>query len=352
MDDQMISNTIDRISVLITAYKNADLVKRCVDSLRAAFGGALPEIVIVDDTPGDEDIRKVVEDYRDHGVKFIVSPENRGFAGANNLGWSYCTKEFVVLVNDDIMFHEEPFTAMLEFMDSHPKTGIAQGTVLIRNGQPGVDGSLNGCGAFMTGFGTTVTPGWLKPADDPAAKSARRCFAACGAMFMIRRGVVESTGRDVPFYDFFHSYYEEVDLCHRAWLAGWEVWYVPTTPVDHAHGATFGKFCSREEVLKRFYRNIRFSFATCFGWRGRLTIRPLFELACFVQSLLQLFKGKSVAWRAHRWAKKDLKRLKPKIAEARNRIQATRVLSDTALFKVVGKRYTFAELWGTIRGNL
>ena len=71
-----------------------------------------------------------------------------------------------------------------------------------------------------------------------------------------------------------------------------------------------------------------------------------------MQSLLQLFKGKSVAWRAHRWAKKDLKRLKPKIAEARNRIQATRVLSDTALFKVVGKRYTFAELWGTIRGNL
>ena len=30
--------TLDRISVLIAAYKNAELVKRCMDSLRVAFG--------------------------------------------------------------------------------------------------------------------------------------------------------------------------------------------------------------------------------------------------------------------------------------------------------------------------
>ena len=344
--------TIDRISVLITAYKNAELVKRCVDSLRVAFGGRLPETVIVDDAAGDAAIAELAASYAAEGVKFAVMPKNGGFAGANNFGWPLCTKEFPVLVNSDIVFHDEPFTAMLAFMDAHPKAGIIQGTLVIKNGQEGVDGTLNGCGAFLTPFGTTTTPGWLALADDPVAKEARKCFAAYGALFMIRRSVVESTDRPVPFYDFFHSYYEEVDLCHRAWLAGWEVWYVPTPIVDHAHGATFGKFCSREEVLKRFYRNIRFSFATCFGWRGRLTIRPLFELACFMQSLLQLLKGKGIAWRAHRWAKKDLKRFKPQIAEARKRIQTTRVLSDTALFKVVSRRYTVAELWSTIRGNL
>ena len=343
-----IMDTIDRISVLIAAYRNADLLKRCVESLRAAFGGRLPETVIVDDAAGDEETRKVVEGFLEDGVKFVVSPENRGFAGANNLGWPHCTKEFVVLVNDDIMFHDEPFSAMLEFMDAHPKAGIAQGTVVIRNGQPGVDGSLNGCGAFMTVFGTAVTPGWLKPADDPVAKSARRCFAACGAMFMIRRGVVESTGRPVPFYDFFHSYYEEVDLCHRAWLVGWEVWYIPTPPVDHVHSATFGKFCAREEVLRRFYRNMRFSFATCFGWRGRLTIRPMFELACLVQSALMLLRGQGLAWRAHRWAKHELKGLRSEIATARRLIQSTRVSSDTTLFKVIRKNYSMADLWNYV----
>ena len=342
-------NAIDRISVLITAYKNAELVKRCVDSLLEVYGGRLPELVIVDDAAGDMATRELAEGYAKYGVKFATMPQNGGFAGANNLGYPLCTKEFVVLVNSDIVFREDPFGAMVSFMDEHPKAGIVQGTLLIKNGQEGVDGKLNGCGAFLTWLGTTTTPGWLAPADDPVAKSARRCFAAYGAMFMIRRGVVESTGR--LFYDFFHTYYEEVDFCHRAWLAGWEVWYVPTSPVDHAHGATMTKFYAREDVLRKFYRNMRFSFAACFGTRGLLTIRPVFELGCLVQSVLQLVKGNGMAWRAHRWAKRELKKLKPQIAEARRRVQSTRVMSDTALFRMICKRYTLAELWNAVRQN-
>lgn len=345
----MISDTIDRISVLITAYKNADLVKRCVDSLRAAFGGALPETVIVDDAAGDAATAELAASYAAEGVKFAVMPQNGGFAGANNFGWPLCTKEFPVLVNSDIVFHEEPFTAMLAFMDAHPKAGIIQGTLVIKNGQEGVDGTLNGCGAFLTPFGTTTTPGWLAPADDPVAKSARKCFAAYGAMFMVRRDVVESTGR--LFYDFFHTYYEEVDFCHRALLMGWEVWYVPTPVVDHAHGATMSKFYTREDVLRKFYRNMRFSFATCLGTRGRLMIRPVFELGCFVQSLLQLLRGNGMAWRAHCWAKRDLKNRKPLIEEVRQHIQSTRVVSDTELFKIICRRYTLRELWQAVCQN-
>jgi len=339
-----------RVSLLITAYRNAELVRRCIDSLIEVYGERLPEIILVDDTPGDETVRSLAESYAKYGVKFAVMPKNGGFAGANNFGYPLCTGEFVVLVNSDIVFHEDSLSAMLEFMDAHPKAGIVQGTLLIKNGQDGADGALNGCGSFLTPFGTTNAVGWFAPADDPVAKTARRCFAAYGAMFMIRRGVMESTGR--LFYDFFHTYYEEVDFCHRAWLCGWEVWYVPTPPVDHAHGATMSRFYTREDVLRKFYRNMRFSFSTCFGWRGRLTIRPLFELGCLVQSILQLLRGKGVAWRAHRWARRELKAMKPQIAEARRRIQSSRVISDTELFKAVCRRYTLADLWRTIRGNI
>lgn len=349
MKNEHVPNVMNRISVLITAYRNSELVKRCVDSLRTACGGVLPETVIVDDAAGDVPTRELAESYATDGVKFAVMPQNGGFAGANNFGYPLCTREYVVLVNSDIVFHENPFLAMVEFMDSHPKAGIIQGSLLIKNGQEGVDGTLNGCGAFLTFLGTTVTPAWLKPAEDPQAKESRKCFAAYGAMFMIRRGVVESTGR--LFYDFFHTYYEEVDFCHRAWLAGWEVWYVPTPFVDHAHGATMSKFYTREDVLKKFYRNIRFSFKTCFGWRGRLTIVPVFEMACLAQSLLQLVRGRGLAWRAHRWAKKEIRRLAPEIRDARRHVQESRVLSDTELFKIIMKHHSLRELWDMIRYN-
>ena len=347
----MTDATRNRISILITAYRNADLVARCLDSLLAVCDGRLPETVLVDDAAGDAETRAVADRYAPHGLIFSVMPENGGFAGANNAGYRLCTKACVVLVNSDIVFHEEPFTAMLAFLDAHPKAGIVQGTLLIRNGQKGVDGSLNGCGAFLTPLGTTTTPGWLMPADDPVAREARPCFAAYGALFMLRREVVKATG-DRLFHAFFHSYYEEVDLCHRAWLAGWEVWYVPTPHVDHAHGATFGKFLDRADILKRFYRNIRFSFATCFGWRGRLTVMPVFELLCWGQILTQLLRGKGAALRAHLWAYREISRLRPEIRKIRREIQATRTLSDTALFKRVMRRPPLRSFLQSIRGNL
>jgi len=234
-------------------------------------------------------------------------------------------------------------------MDEHPKAGIIQGTLIIKNGQPGVDGTLNGCGALLTPLGVTTTPGWLKPVDDPISKEPHRCFAAYGAMFMIRRSVVEATGR--LFYDFFHTYYEEVDFCHRAWLAGWEVWYVPTPVVEHQHGATMSKFYAREDVLRKFYRNMRFSFKVNFGWRGRLLIKPVFELCCLAQSCIHLLKGRGMFTRAHHWAHREIGRLGAEIKSARQSVQGYRKMTDAELFKIIMHHYTLKELWQLVKGN-
>ena len=235
-------------------------------------------------------------------------------------------------------------------MGSHPKCGMAQGTILVRNWKDGPEWLLDGCGGMLTPFGTLTTPGWLEPPSAPVAGAARRCFSPSGAMLLLRRAAIEDVGR--LFYDFFHTYYEEVDFCHRAWLAGWEVWYVPTPLIDHAHGATMSRFYTREDILRKFYRNIRFSFRTCFGVRGRWTVVPVFELACFAQSVLQLVRGKGVAWRAHRWAKRELRAMKKEIAEARAVVQSGRTMSDTGLFRKVMIHLSLRDLVAMARGNL
>lgn len=346
----VIAQARERLSVLIASYKNVSVLETCLASLVETFQGTLPEVVLVDDAAGDPETRALAERWADKGVKFFVMPANGGFAGANNFGWPHCTKEIVALINTDIVFRENPFPALLDFFDAHPKAGICQGTLLVKNGEPGVDGTLNGCGAFLTPLGTTVSPEWLKPADVPAARVAKRCFAAAGAFFLLRRRVVDSLGGRL-FYSFFHSYYEEVDLCHRAALAGWEIWYVPTPPVDHAHSSTFAKYVPRETVLRRFYRNVRFSHRTCFGPRGRWMIISVFELCCWAQTVVQLLKGKGMAWRAHRWARREIRRLAPEIKSARRQVQELRKVSDAELFKTAMRHYSLREFVNLIRGN-
>jgi N-acetylglucosaminyl-diphospho-decaprenol L-rhamnosyltransferase len=39
--------------------------------------------------------------------------------------------------------------------------------------------------------------------------------------------------------DFF-LYFEDVDLCRRAWEKGWECWHVPQSRVVHLHGQSPG----------------------------------------------------------------------------------------------------------------
>ena len=112
------------------------------------------------------------------------------------------------------------------------------------------------------------------------------------------------------------------------------------------------KFYTREDVLRRFYRNIRFSFRTCFGWRGRLLILPVFECACWAQALLQLLRGKGVALRAHLWAVRELWRMKARLRSVRSQVQSTRKLSDSELFRIVMCHRTWRELWEHIRVNL
>ena len=338
---------LDRISILITSYKNTGLLRRCIDSLIDVYGDRLPETVIVDDAAGDVPTRELAEGYAKRGVKFAVMPQNGGFAGANNFGYSLCTKEFIVLVNSDIVFHADSLSPLISFMDSHPRAGIASGTLVIRNGGE-VDGLLNGCGAYLTSFGINTLVGWLAKADDPVAQEARQCFAAYGAMFAIRRGVVETTCGGL-FHDFFHMYYEEVNFCHRAWLAGWEVWYVPTPIADHAHGATSGRFLEREAVLRKFYRNLRFSYLTCFGVRGLLTIYPMFEILAIGQALVPLFRLKGMYFRAHIWSWWQLLKMSATIWQTRRKVQRSRTIGDAALFKIIKRPYSFREFLNAAR---
>ena len=96
---------------------------------------------------------------------------------------------------------------------------------------------------------------------------------------------------------------------------------------------------------------MRFSFRTSLGFRGFFTILPVFELCCLAQSIVQLLKGKGLAWRAHRWARREIRGLKAEISEVRSAIQGCRVVDDAALFKVVMRRYTWRQLLNLASSN-
>jgi hypothetical protein len=57
-------------------------------------------------------------------------------------------------------------------------------------------------------------------------------------------------------------------------------------------------------------------------------------------------------WRAHRWAKAELKKLKPEIKAERKRIQSMRKMSDRELFKTILRRRSLKGMLAEIKANI
>lgn len=266
------TDAVSELSIVIVTWKGDDILGDCLKSVRDVYGN-LPEIVVVDNAASEE-THKLVSGF--DGVKYVSSPGNPGFAGGNNIGVRETTRPYILLLNNDTVVHGDSFSPLIEFLKSHERVGIVQGTMNI----PALGNGLDDCGILMTPFGIQRHLHRGEPTASTKL-SARKVFAAKGAMMMFKRAVLDDIG--FLFYDHFWSYYEETDFCHRARNAGWETWFVPTLPIDHLCGVTSSRF-NTKIVWRRYFRNILYSFWRNFGLFGRFFTLPFFACAAFVRS--------------------------------------------------------------------
>ena len=266
------TDSIRELSIIIVTWNGDDILGNCLRSVREVYGN-LPEIVVVDNAASEE-TRNLVSGF--DGIKYVSSPGNSGFAGGNNIGVRETTRPYILLLNNDTVVHGDSFSPLVEFLMAHERVGIVQGTMNI----PALGNGLDDCGVLMTPFGIQRH---LHRGEPTALTklSARKVFAAKGALMMFKRTVLDDLG--FLFYDHFWSYYEETDFCHRARNAGWETWFVPTLPIDHICGATSSRF-DNKMVWRRYFRNILYSFWMNFGLCGRFFTLPCFVCAAFIRS--------------------------------------------------------------------
>lgn len=71
-----------------------------------------------------------------------------------------------------------------------------------------------------------------------------------GCSMVIKTELVKQIG---ALDEQFFMYCEDVDICKRAWDAGWEVWYCPRAVVTHKIGASSDK--NAEKMIWEFHRS-------------------------------------------------------------------------------------------------
>src|SRR5262245_59061637 len=235
------------LSVVIVNFRQwrntARLVRQLRDSDASRCGAA--ELVVVDNHSPYHLIRKRLR--RIAGVSLRCLRQNRGFARGVNQGCRLSRGRWFLLLNPDVTvtagFLDQALAQLGRF---EPRAGIIG--LQLRD----ADGSLQGsAGDIPTFLGTLV--GLLR------ARPQRKCRPLCvkapmkspwvtGCGMLIRRDCFERLGGFDPG---FFLYYEDADLCRRAWTAGWSVWHHPAVRIIHHHPLHSRRVSPRTRLLAR-----------------------------------------------------------------------------------------------------
>ncbi len=248
-----LEGTVD-LSIVIVNYNVREFLQHCLESIRRSTHTLRIEVLVVDNNSHDNSVELLSPKFNE--VEFIALNENLGFGRANNIGIERARGRYVLLLNPDTILQEDTLQRMAEYMDTHPDVGISGCKVLNADGSFQAQcrrGFPSPWASFCKLFGLQAmfpnSP--LFARYNQSFRSEDETYtvdAVIGAFMFCRRDALLSIQGFDP--DFF-MYGEDLDLCYRMKLAGFNTAYVPITTIIHFKGESTRRSSMNE--VKIFY---------------------------------------------------------------------------------------------------
>ncbi|MBI5168610.1 MAG: glycosyltransferase family 2 protein [Candidatus Eisenbacteria bacterium] len=241
------------LSAVVVTWNSRAHVLECLRSLDRARGALTMDVFVVDNASSDDTVALVEREAP--FARVVQTGGNLGYAKAVNRGIAASTGEFVLVLNPDCVVAPGAPEALVAWMRSHPRSGLAG--PLIRNTDGSVEYSARSFPDHFTflfnrySLLTKLWPGnpWTRRylLSDWDHASDREVDWVSGAAMCARRSAVERAGGMDETYFMFN---EDVDWCHTMKKAGFTVDFVAAAEVTHHIGASKGRV-SDKVILER-----------------------------------------------------------------------------------------------------
>jgi len=216
------------------------------------------EIILVDNASVDASVSWVREHYPK--TKIIINKKNLGFADANNVGYRQANGKYILCLNNDTKVTTTFLTELVAVLEKDTTIGGVQSKILLMD-HPDTHDSV---GAFLTSTGFLYHYGFGKK-DSAKYDKEIELYTAKGACMMFRKEVLDAVSIDGNIFDpDYFAYFEESDLCHRVWLAGYRIVYAYKSVIYHKMGATsssmnnaFIQYHSFKNRIRTYLKNLQ-----------------------------------------------------------------------------------------------
>lgn len=226
------------------------------------------EVIVVDNASRGDDVGHIRSAHPDAIV--VCSDRNLGFAGGNNLGYSYANGDYILFLNNDMVLKRAMLRPMVERLSDKEIGGVSPCIYYLHNPE------------HIQYYGyRDMTPITLKHTTEPFDLSRKEEFlqpkqteVLHGGAMMVRRDVIERAGKMTEVYFLF---YEEFDWSRRMREAGYMLYYEPRAQVYHKESMSIPHATPFREYYLTRSRMI-YARRNCKGWQKWLACCYLFFL--------------------------------------------------------------------------
>jgi GT2 family glycosyltransferase len=226
------------VTIVIPSYRDADEVAKLVASLHRTTDAKLVSIVVADDASGPEHVAAL---RAIGGIRVIEGNANVGFAANANRGIAASAPDSdVVVLNSDVIARPGWLESLQYATSRADEVGVVGAKLLYGDGRIQFAGTVRNLDApewFDHRY--RFRAGSFGPANVPMP-----ALAISGACMYLTRQLLQRIG---PFDDRYPMAYEDVDLCLRAWEAGFKVMYWPAAVLEHQESVTRGTVVGERE---------------------------------------------------------------------------------------------------------
>jgi GT2 family glycosyltransferase len=260
------------VSAVIANYEGEHVLPDCLASLAAQ---SLPpsEVLVVDAGSAD----RSVEVARAFGAR-VIATGNHGVGHLYNVGARAARSPLLLVANNDVAFDRDCLELLAAELEDQPSRLAADPCQREWDGERVIHArSTIRRGPLLR----TPLPGFRIDQNVPEDRVSPSLLANGAAMLVRREPLLALGGFDESFFMEF----EELDLCWRGWLRGWETVYVPQARLRHRVGhATAEQGVHAKRIRSAHHNLLRFTLK-CFpvaevgrvlvGELARLPVHPL-----------------------------------------------------------------------------
>ncbi|MBU0732199.1 glycosyltransferase family 2 protein [Patescibacteria group bacterium] len=226
-----------KVGVVILNYNGLKHLKTCLDSVLALDYPDF-EIFLVENGSNDGSLEFINDNYKDK-ITLIALDKNTGFAKGNNIAIKEAFKDpeikYIAPLNNDTKVESGWLGEMMNIIRKDEKIGSVSSKMMFYYEKD----LINAIGVLISRDGGGINLGYKEKDEGQFEKDMEIFGPSAGACLYSRKMLEDIDLGDGEFFDnTYFAYYEDVDICWRARLAGYTSWYSHKSVVYHVHSAT------------------------------------------------------------------------------------------------------------------